>query len=106
MKKSVLFGLFVFAALAGSGFAQVNLAQPGSTRSRIVDTKSDTKKVIVTNTMPPVQPISTPTPAPLPKKTPNVVGQDPPVPPSAASNLNYNALSFAQITPNYPKAEG
>src|SRR5258708_1264604 len=100
MKKSVLFGLLVFAATVVSGFAQANQTQP-ATRSRIVDTK----RVTVTNTMPPVHPISTPILVPFPKKTPNVVGQDPPVPPSDASNLNYKGLSFAQIKAKIAEAK-
>jgi len=95
MKKSVVFGLFVFAAMAVSVFAQADQAQPTSTRSRVV----------VTNTMPAVRPVSSPTPAPLPAKTPNVVGQDPPVPPSDASNLNYKGLSFAQIKAKIAEAK-
>ena len=60
---------------------------------------------MVTNTMPPAQPFKTATPAPMPAKTPNVVGQNPPVPPSTASNLNYKGLSFTQIKSKIAEAK-
>lgn len=85
MKSTFFVGLFVFAILAVSGFAQSNPAP------------SSPSRVVLTNALPPVQPAKTQTPAPLPAKTPNVVGQNPPVPPSTASNLNFKGLSFSQI---------
>lgn len=56
-------------------------------------------RVLVTNTMPPIQPARTPVPAP----TKTIVVPSAPssfstnTPPSQASNLNYKGLSFAQI---------
>ncbi|MFN0277628.1 MAG: hypothetical protein ACKVRN_03395 [Pyrinomonadaceae bacterium] len=85
MKNCICIGIFVFASFVASGFAQTN--KPQQTPSR----------VIVTSSMPPVQPIRISTPAPLPAKTPNVVGQNPPAPPSTASNLSYKGLNFSQI---------
>ena len=87
MKNKICLGLFVFAASVISSFAQSDQVQPRPTPSRVV----------VTTILPSSQPFKTTTPAPLPSKTPNVVGQNPPVPPSLASNLNYKGLSFSQI---------
>ncbi|HEX3101716.1 MAG TPA: hypothetical protein VHQ01_07990, partial [Pyrinomonadaceae bacterium] len=50
-------------------------------------------------------PTASPTPLPLPAKTPNVVGQNPPAPNSDASNLNYKGLSFAQIKAKIAEAK-
>ena len=87
MKKGILLGVLVFATSVSTAFSQSNQLKPVPTPTRVV----------VTNTMPPVQPARTPTPLPLPSKTPNVVGQNPPSPSSTASNLNYKGLSFSQI---------
>ena len=87
MKHKIWIGLIVFAASAVSIFAQSAPAQPKPTPS----------SVLVTTILPTGQPYGTVTPAPLPAKTPNVVGQNPPLPPSTASNLNYKGLSFSQI---------
>lgn len=93
MKNSIFLGLFVFVAFAGSDLAQTD--KDAQTRSRIV----------LTNAMPAAQSIKTPPPAPLPSKTPNVVGQNPPMPPSSASNLNYKGLNFAQIKSKIAEAK-
>ncbi|MEP6787027.1 MAG: hypothetical protein ABJB40_01250, partial [Acidobacteriota bacterium] len=74
MKKSLLVGMLVSAVSVVSGVAQSNTTQP-VTRDRVV----------VTNSMPATQTIAAPTPAPLPAKTPNVVGQDPPTVNTSAS---------------------
>ena len=62
-------------------------------------------RVVVTNQPPLILPFKTPTPAPMPAKTPNVVGQNPPVAPSTASNLNYKGLSFTQIKSKIAEAK-
>lgn len=85
MKSKFSIGLVVFLASAISGLAQSDRNAPKPTPSRVV----------VTNTVP--KPIRISTPVPLPAKTPNVVGQNPPTAASDASNLNYKGLSFAQI---------
>ena len=95
MKKGLLLGGFVFTTSILSIFAQSNQIKPVPTPTRVV----------VTNTMPPVQPARTPIPLPLPSKTPNVVGQNPPAPSSSASNLNYKGLSFAQIKSKIAEAK-
>jgi hypothetical protein len=84
MKESVFIGFIVFPALVVSGLAQSNQPKPEPTQPRVV----------VTNTLPPVQSVSTPTPAPRPVQTPIIVSQ---TQPSQTSNLNYNGLSFSQI---------
>ncbi len=99
MKKSICIGIFVFATSVISIFAQSNQVKPIPTPSR----------VIVTNTMPSPKPVritqSTPLPLPLPAKTPNVTGQNPPMPSSQASNLNYKGLSFSQIKAKIAEAK-
>ena len=104
MKKSIYLSIFVFATSAISTFAQSNQLKPLPTPSR----------VIVTNTMPQVQPQRTPTPYPRPSQTPIVVGSasstgvtSPYVPPaiSQASNLSYKGLSFAQIKSKIAEAK-
>jgi hypothetical protein len=89
MKKCLTFCLVVLATSAFSVFAQ----QPVSTPSRVV----------VTNSMPPVQPARTPMPLPKPVQTPIVVGTA--VNPSQASNLNYKGLSFSQIKAKIAEAK-
>ena len=97
MKKSFSIGIFVFTASVISTFAQSNQIKPIPTPSR----------VIVTNTMPSPTPvrITQSTPLPLPAKTPNVTGQNPPMPSSQASNLNYKGLSFSQIKAKIAEAK-
>ncbi|MBK8464786.1 MAG: hypothetical protein IPL32_03065 [Chloracidobacterium sp.] len=95
MNNKIFIGVFVFLATAVSSFAQSDRVQPKSTPSR----------VIVTNSLPPAQPIKIFTPAPLPAKTPNVVGQNPPTAASNASNLNYSGLSFSQIKSKIAEAK-
>jgi len=91
MNNKIFIGFFVFLATATVSFAQ----QTSSTPSR----------VIVTNSLPPAQPIKIYTTAPLPKNTPNVVGQNPPNAASDASNLNYKGLSFSQIKSKIAEAK-
>ncbi len=86
MKNKLFAGLVVFAASVFSVFAQ-------SDRS---------SRVVVTNTVPPAQPTKT---LPLPAKTPNVVGQNPPTASSDASNLNYKGLTFSQIKSKIAEAK-
>ena len=93
MKKRVFAGLSVFAVSVVSGLAQSSNQQPRPTPSRVV----------VTNTMPPIQPARTPMPVPRPMSTPIVVGQVPPS--SQASNLTYKGLSFAQIKSKMAEAK-
>ena len=97
MKKSILFGLFVFATSAPSIYAQSNQLKPAPTPARVV----------VTSTLPPTAPVRTasPTPIPAPVKTPGAVGQIPPTPPAQASNLNHKGLSFAQIKAKIAEAK-
>lgn len=96
MKYSICTGLFVFAASAVSGFAQSGQLKPLA---------PPPPRVVVTNTLPPTQPVTKPTPLPLPAKTPNVVGQNPPTPASSASNLNYKGLTFSQIKAKIAEAK-
>jgi hypothetical protein len=93
MKNSICFGLFVFVAFGG-----VTLAQTENDRQV-------RPRIVVTNSTPAAQSIITAPPAPLPAKTPNVVGQNPPMPPSTASNLNYKGLNFAQIKSKIAEAK-
>ncbi len=93
MKKLICIGLFVSSAFILNAFAQTEQFQPKPTPSR----------VIVTNTMPPVQPARTPTPLPRPTSTPVPFGD--PVPNSQASNLTYKGLSFAQIKSKIAEAK-
>ena len=95
MKNSVSFGLLVFGIFATSAFAQSNRLQPVPTPSR----------VIVTNALPPVQPVRTPTPVYRPEPTPIVVGQTQSPQPSQASNLTYKGLSFSQIKSKIAEAK-
>jgi hypothetical protein len=102
MKKSIVLGLIVFSALTAS--AQNVQTAPGSSR------------VVVTNTMPPVQaqPVRTPYYAPVPtpqqptgdkpKQSPIIVPSAPPTM-STASNLNYKGLSFSQIKSRIAEAK-
>src|SRR4051812_5821207 len=93
MKNSICFGLFVFVAFGGVTLAQSDKDQQARPR------------IVITNPMPAAQSSITPPPAPLPAKTPNVVGQNPPMPPSTASNLNYKGLNFAQIKSKIAEAK-
>ncbi|MFM9903394.1 MAG: hypothetical protein ACKVQJ_02350 [Pyrinomonadaceae bacterium] len=103
MKTSVLLGLVVVGASVFTTFAQSTQSQPSPTPAR----------VILTNTLPPVQPARTPTPLPRPVQTPIVVGGSPYVPPAAsgnptvsqASNLTYKGLTFAQIKAKIAEAK-
>lgn len=90
MNKSFCLGIVVFVVSVGSAAGQQPFLQP-------IPTPTPARKVVVvTNTMPPIQPASTPLPAmPKPVQTPIVVGS--PASPSQASNLNYKGLSFSQI---------
>lgn len=83
MKTSICTGLFVFGITAVSIHAQA--AQPQS--------KPTPDRVVVTNTIPAVQPVKTP--APPVAKPPVVIPSQ--VQPSQASNLTYKGLSFTQI---------
>lgn len=85
MKKRLLPGLIVLSVAVVSGFSQ-SPTGPQPTPNRVV----------VTNTIPPSQPVITPTPALRPAQTPIVVGQLQ-TQPSQASNLTYKGLSFSQI---------
>ena len=93
MKNKFCIGLFVFLASVISGLAQSDRNAPKPSPSRVV----------VTSSMP--QPIKISTPVPLPAKTPNVVGQNPPNAASDASNLNYKGLSFTQIKSKIAEAK-
>ncbi len=90
MKKRILLGLSVFAALVVSGVAQS--AAPARTPSR----------VIVTDTMPSAKPARTPTPLPRPVQTPIDAGQPQP---SQASNLEHKGLTFSQIKARIAEAK-
>ncbi len=92
MKNSICIALFVFATSAVSSFAQTEKKQQMLPR------------IVVTNTVPPNQTIKTP-PASSPSKSPNAVGQNPPLPPSTASNLSYKGLSFTQIKSKIAEAK-
>ena len=73
MKIKVCICCLVFASSVISIFAQTD--KPLQTPTRVIVTNSP----------------------PLPAKTPNVVGQNPPMAQSSASNLNYKGLTFSQI---------
>lgn len=96
MKNKIFIGFFVFLAAVISGFAQSDKVQPKATPSR----------VIVTNSLPPAQPIKTSTSAPRPVQTPIVVGAQPQTTqPTQASNLNYSGLTFSQIKSKIAEAK-
>ena len=99
MKKHFLFGLIVFATLAFSTFGQSNQLKPVPTPSRVVVTSTLPKTTGAPSRTP------APTTVPLPAKTPNVTGQNPPMPSSQASNLNYKGLSFSQIKAKIAEAK-
>jgi hypothetical protein len=100
MKQSFMNGLLVLSACVFSVSAQGDLAQPEATPTPV--------RVIVTNTMPPIQPARTPVPAPsntivvpsAPSSSSQTYSQ-----PSQASNLNYKGLSFAQIKSKIAEAK-
>ena len=91
MKQSFINGLLVLSACVFSVSAQGDLSQP--------EPRSTPVRVIVTNTMPPIQPARTPVPAPsntiVVPSAPSSLPTN--TPPSQASNLNYKGLSFAQM---------
>lgn len=93
MKKSICCGLVVILASVISALGQsgVNTKQP--------------ERVVVTNTMPPVQTIKPPV---LPTRTPAPVSAAPqgqaPLP-SQASNLTYKGLSFSEIKSRIAEAK-
>lgn len=89
MKKYPLISFTVIIFAAVTGFSQSTLMQPIPTPSRVV----------VTSTIPPTQPVRTPTPVPRPAATPIIVGGPMGGSPAAgqSSNLNYKGLSFSQI---------
>ncbi len=86
MRKSVLFGTVVLAVSVVSGFSQSSSIQP-------LPLPTSTR-VVVTNTMPAVQPVRTPAAI--------VVGQ---TQPNQASNLTYKSLSFSQIKSRMAEAK-
>lgn len=93
MKQGVIEGLLVLPTLVISVSAQGYVTQPEATPTP--------PRVIVTNTMPPIQqPKST---TPIPSSTPRpattiiVPSASPTSSQSQTSNLNYNGLSFAQL---------
>ena len=95
MKKRVLLGSLVFTSFTVFASAQSNQLRPAPTPSRVV----------ITNTLPPAQPIKTPMPLPKPVQSPEVIvvgGQNTP---SQASNLNYRSLSFGQIKAKIAEAK-
>ncbi len=89
MKKSVLFGLFVFASLTFSTFGQIT-PTPSSSR------------VVVTDTLPPIQDSKSSAPTPVREKSP---AQPPQPEPSRLDNLNQNVLSFSQIKAKIAEAK-
>ncbi len=101
MKKVIGISLFVFAVFVGLASAQSDQLQPRPTPSR----------VIITSTLPPIQPARTPTPmqrpisTPLPKPVSTPVSYGDPVPNSQASNLNFKGLSLAQIKSKIAEAK-
>lgn len=91
MKQSLFNGFLVLSATVYSASGQADLARSEPTATPV--------RVIVTNTMPPIQPAKTPIPA-SPKtivvpSAPSSGSQT--TPQSQASNLNYKGLSFAQM---------
>ena len=88
MKKSASIGLFIFAAFVNYSFSQ---PRPSPSPSRVV----------VTNTLPPVRPASTPFPRPV--QTQHVIAI--PEPGSQGSNLTYKGLNFAQIKSKIAEAK-
>lgn len=97
MKNTISLGIFVSAVFVSSSFGQSSQPQTGSRSSRVV----------VTNTMPAVQPMKSTTPVLEAPQKAAVVGSQlqaqPPV--SQASNLNYNGLSFSQIKAKIAEAK-
>lgn len=92
IKKSICLSLFISAGSAVvPAFAQTS--QPTSA--------AGPGRVVVTNTMPPVQPAKSPTPVPRPAQTP----MGTPVENSQASNLTYKGLSFSQIKSRIAEAK-
>jgi hypothetical protein len=92
MKKFICSVVLVFSGFALNAFAQT----PSATPSRVV----------VTNTLPPAQPVRTSTPIPVPTRSmpvTTVAGQN--ALPSQASNLNYKGLSFSQIKSKIAEAK-
>jgi hypothetical protein len=89
MRKVICIGLFVLVSSPISAIAQSKQPQLLPTPNR----------VIVTNTLPPVQ---TPTPAPRPLQTTIIVGQ---AQPSQGSNVSYKGLSFSQIKAKIAEAK-
>lgn len=91
MKKNICIGAFVLGALPVSLFAQSSQTQPVPAPGRVV----------VTNTMPPVQPAKTPPPVVQSAQTP----MGTPTQNSQASNLSYKGLSFSQIKARIAEAK-
>lgn len=101
MKYSVFYGFLVISACFISFSAQSPVAQPDATPVPV--------HVVVTSTMPPVQPQRTSTPPPVnrPSQTPAATIVVPSAPPSSSSintrpattagDATYRGLSFAQI---------
>lgn len=77
------------------------IAVLGACLATFAQTSPMPSRVVVTNTMPPVQPARSPTPKPV--QTPIVVGTA--AYPSQASNLNYKGLSFAAIKAKLAEAK-
>lgn len=98
MNKSFCLGLVVSVVFVAAAIGQKPLMQP------LPEPTPAKKVVVVTNTMPPIQPSATSLPPmPKPVQTPIVVGSVGTV--SQASNLNYKGLSFAQVKAKIAEAK-
>lgn len=92
MKNSIFAGFVLLNLSVVLTFAQGDITKPLMSPPR----------VIVTSTLPPVQPVKSPTPAPRPMQTPVIVGQNQP---SQATNLNYKGMSFSQMKQKIAEAK-
>lgn len=93
MNKHVLFGLAITAVSVVHTAAQ-SASTPSQTRST---------RVIVSDALPPPQPVRKPTPVPSSAPTPIIVGQPRPI--DSSSNLSYNSPSFSQIKSRLAEAK-
>ena len=90
-RKSIFLSLLISTGFAATTSAQSVQPTPTPVQNRIV----------VTNTMPPVQSAKSPTPVPFSPQMP----MGTPVQNSQASNLTYNGLSFSQIKSRIAEAK-
>jgi len=99
LMKQAIVNALILTSCAISISAQGDSLQPDPTPTPV--------RVVVTNTMPPIQPTRTPTPASSPKPTiivtsaPSQTNSQP----SQASNLNYKGLSFSQMKSKIAEAK-